>query len=256
MNKKILSLPIFAFLLLSAEYSFASYNMQIPLEVPQGGALPYNTIIMGVSSSQPTEPVFDVPDPLPTESGVVCEFSLSFPFTAYLEGRAKAGGVWTNYRDAAYRGKSVINAFKGKEMFVDNNETQEITYYEACVKGEPIYATQDNTNPDQGWDQDECRYDIDFEGREYSWNMIPTSDGRLAFTGAYLGSYGNVTTSTNGIIFPAGTLTVPEGKILPDNNQRIIMGGVAFDRGNYYGNRNTGNDTFESNFAVCKKSAK
>lgn len=253
MHKTIRNISMIAATIITIS-SNAGYLVKMPLEVPQGGALPYNTIIIGTAV---TEPVFDTPDPLPTDNDVVCEFNMTTSLSVIAEGTVRDGnGNWTSYKDAYYQGQKVVNGFKGAEMQTQNDENAIIGYYEVCIKGEPMFSNQNNEVPSQDWDQDDCRFNKDVTGVEYSWVTVPTNDGRMAFANASLGSFGSITANSGNITFPAGTITVPEGKILPEDNQRIIMGKVAFDRGNYNGTRNMGNDVFQSEYAVCKKTAK
>lgn len=255
MNKSKLSFPAVICCMLSYNAANAAYVAKIPLEVPQGGALPYNSIIIGTGNN---ELEFDPPDPLPTDDGVVCEYNMSnYPnISVYTDGLMKSpDNEWISYREVYYQGQKVINAFKGQEIFRQDDESYNIGYYEICIQGEPIYSNQNNEVESQDWDQDDCRYN-NGNGTQYSWTTVSTSDGRYAFSSASLGSFGTVTASSSNITFPAGTITVPEGKILPEGKQRIIMGNTAFDRGNYYESENIGNNVFHSKYEVCKKTAK
>jgi len=254
MNKRLRNISMIVPSLLITASASAGFVIKIPLEVPQGGSLPENTIIIGSKANE--EPIFDIPDPLPTDSDVVCEYDLTKP-SAFLSGLTRDGGdTWSSYQDAYYQGQRVINAFKGQEMFHQNDGDFNLGYYEVCIKGEPLYSNQNNDVPNQEWDQDDCRFDKDFYGIEYNWITVPTSDGRMAFSSASLGSFGNVTANSTNITFPAGTITVPEGKILPEENQRIIMGKTAFNKGNYNGNRYVDGQYMQNEYAVCKKTAK
>lgn len=257
MNRKIRNVSMIVSSFLITASANAGFIIKMPLEVPQGGSLPENTIIIGTKTNQ--EPIFDIPDPLPTDDEVSCQYSMSnFPnIYVYTDGFIKnPNNEWTSYKEIYYNGQKVINAFKGQEMFTQNDDVYNIGYFEICIKGEPIYSNQNNEIESQDWDQDDCRYNNENSGSQYSWISVKTSDGRNAFSSAKLGSYGNVTATSGNITFPAGTITVPEGKILPEGNQRIIMGNVAFDRGNYYEYENIGNDQYISKYEVCKKSAK
>jgi len=252
MIKKIIGM-FFATMLVNIN-SNASFLIKMPLEIPQGGGLPYNSIIIGKDSS---EPVFDVPDPLPTDEGVTCS-SDYWNIDVYIEGKIKnEDGIYVPYSNPMYYGLYISNGFKGAE--VEGFGDPDLKYYEICFKGDPIFPNKSDYIPTQEWDQDDCRYTNQNpdapNAREYTWNTVLTSDGKRAFSSAKLGSFGNITSTSSGIIFPQGTITVPEGKILPDNNQRIIMGNVAFNRGNYQKSRNLGNNVIQGEYEVCKKTA-
>lgn len=257
MNKKIRSISMIISSVLIATSANAGFVIKVPLEVPQGGSLPYNTIIIGNKTSE--EPIFDIPDPLPTDDEVVCQYSMSnYPnIYVYASGLMKTpDNEWISYKEIYYNGQKVINAFKGQEMMSQNDETYNMGYFEICVKGEPMYSNQNNEVETQDWDQDDCRYNNENYGVAYSWTTVTTSDGRSAFSSAKLGSYGTVTANSSNITYPAGTITVPEGKIFPNGNQRIIMGNIAFDRGNYHDSDSIGTNMYQSRYEVCKKSAK
>jgi len=230
--------------------SQADYFVKMPLEKIAGGHLQDGSIQF-VSN----EPVFDVPDPLPTDPGVTCKFNLDYanpPLSAYVTGYNSQGYP---YSEVIFENQYVINGFKGKLMPITDPNA---TYYETCISGEPLYNNQDDNAPDQEWDQDNCRYNYntDSVGQAYYWKEFARPEGVKVFTDAKLGSFGTVTYNSTDVKFPAGTINNTSGVIFPSYDSRIIKGNTAFYKGNLGQSLHLPNGDIVDIFAVCKKTAK